>query len=87
MGDAEHRVVHAIAFEAAVAQDLPGLHPGESMLDPSADLAVRGVLLILPDGKFALSRSAAVWDDDERGTSVASIGDHRGVPESGLGPG
>lgn len=86
MGDAEHRVVHAIAFEAAVAQDLPGLHPGESMLDPSADHAVRGVVLFLPGGQFALPRLAAVWDD-EPSTSVASVGDHRGVPDGGLGPG
>lgn len=75
MSNAEHRVVHAIALETAVAQDLPGLHPGESMLDPSADHAVRGVVLFLPGGQFALSRLAAVWDD-EPGTSIASVGNH-----------
>lgn len=36
--DAEFGVVDAVAFEAAVAEDLPGLHAGENVLD---DLAAR----------------------------------------------
>lgn len=38
--DAEHGVVDAVAFEAAVAEDLPGLHAGEDVLDAGADLLV-----------------------------------------------
>jgi hypothetical protein len=34
-GDAEHGVVNAVTFQAAVAQDLPALHPGEVLLDAS----------------------------------------------------
>lgn len=45
-GDAMHRVVHAVAFGAAVAEDLPALHPGESVLDTGADLAVGPVVLL-----------------------------------------
>lgn len=86
MGDAEHRMVHAIALETAVAQNLPGLHPGEGILDSSADRAVRSVVLFLPGRKFALPRGAAVRDD-EPGTSMASVGDHCGVPDGGLRPG
>lgn len=36
-GDAEHGVVNTVAFEAAVAEDLPGLHAGEDVLDAGAD--------------------------------------------------
>jgi hypothetical protein len=43
-GDAEHGVVDAVAFEPAVAEDLPGLHAGEGVLDAGPDLAVGGVL-------------------------------------------
>jgi hypothetical protein len=39
-GDAEQGVVDAVAFETAVAEDLPGLHAGEGVLDAGADLAV-----------------------------------------------
>jgi hypothetical protein len=31
--DTEHGVVDAVAFETAVAEDLPGLHAGEDVLD------------------------------------------------------
>ena len=44
-GDAEHGVVDAVAFEAAVAEDLPGLHAGEDVLDTGADLTEAGALL------------------------------------------
>jgi hypothetical protein len=33
--DAEHGVVDAVTFETAVAEDLPGLHAGEGVLDAS----------------------------------------------------
>ncbi|GGQ48636.1 hypothetical protein GCM10010250_20000 [Streptomyces althioticus] len=32
VGDTEHGVVDAVAFEAAVAEDLPGLHAGDNAL-------------------------------------------------------
>lgn len=46
-GDAQHGVVGAVAFETAIAEDLPSLHAGEGVLDAGADLAV-GVLCLLP---------------------------------------
>lgn len=85
-GNAAYRVVDAIALETAIAQDLPGLHPSEGMLDPSADLAVGGVVFFFPVRQFALPRVAAVRDD-EPGTSIAAVGNHRGVPDGGLRPG
>jgi hypothetical protein len=39
-GDAEHGVVNAVTFQAAVAEDLPGLHAGEDMLDAGAEALV-----------------------------------------------
>lgn len=54
-GNAEHCVVNAVAFEAAVTEDLPGLHPGEGVLDAGPDLAVRGVVLLFPCPEFALA--------------------------------
>jgi hypothetical protein len=47
-GDAEHGVVDAVALEAAVAEDLPGLNAGEGVLDACADLAVGGVVFLFP---------------------------------------
>lgn len=38
--DAEYGVVEAVAFEAATAEDLPGLHAAEDALDAGADLLV-----------------------------------------------
>src|SRR5262245_42678478 len=39
-GDAEHGVVHSVALEAAVAEDLPALQAGEDVLDAGPDLLV-----------------------------------------------
>jgi cytochrome P450 len=36
-GDAEHGGVNAVAFQTAVAKDLPGLHPREDALDAGPD--------------------------------------------------
>ncbi len=47
-GDAEHRMVHAVALETAVAEDVPGLHPGEGVLDAGADLAVERIAFLFP---------------------------------------
>lgn len=62
-GDAAHRVVHTVAFQAAVAEDFSGLHAGEGVLDTGADLAVRSVVFFLPGRQFALPALAAVRDD------------------------
>jgi hypothetical protein len=48
--DSAHRVMDAVALQAAVAEDLPGLHAGEGVLDTGADLAVGSVVLFLPGG-------------------------------------
>lgn len=86
MCDAERGVVHAVAFEAAVAQDLPVLHPGKDVLDPGADLAVGGVVLLFPARELRLARSAAVRDE-QSGVLVAAVSDHNGAAHRILGPG
>lgn len=62
-GDAEHGVVDAVSLEAAVAEDLPGLHAGKGLLDPGPDLLVGLVVLLFPVRKFGLAALAAVRDD------------------------
>lgn len=85
-GDAEHGVVNAVAFEAAVAEDLPGLHGGEDVLDAGAELFVGLVVFLFPGGEFGLASVAAVWDD-ESGARVAAVGDREGLADGGLDPG
>lgn len=89
-GYAAHRVVHAVAAEAAVAQDLPGLHTGEDVLDAGPDLLVALVVCLLPVGKFFVRAATAVRDDQSR-FAVAAFGDRCGLPDgvlrAGLGPG
>lgn len=82
-GDAEHGVVYAVAFEAAVAQDLPGFHPGEGVLDAGADLAVGGVVFLFPGREFGLAFLAAVRDD-QAGAPVSAVRDHRGAADGGF---
>lgn len=50
--DAEHGVVDSVAFEAAVAQDLPGVHAGRDVLDAGADLLVALFVGLLPVGQL-----------------------------------
>ncbi|GGT03544.1 hypothetical protein GCM10010254_24850 [Streptomyces chromofuscus] len=57
MGDAQHGLVDAVAFQAAVAEDLPGLRAGEGALDAGADLAVRAVVLLFQAGSSLWPRS------------------------------
>ena len=71
-GDAEHRVVNAVAFQAAVAEDLPGLHAGEGVLDTGADLAVGAVVVLFPVRKLDLTAFAAVRDD-QAGAPVRAV--------------
>ena len=53
----------AVTLEAAVAEDLPGLHPGEYVLDACLDLLVgRVVGGLFPVGLF-LAFAAAVRHD------------------------
>ena len=47
-GDAEHGVVDAVAFQAAVAKDLPALHAGEDMPHAGTDFAVGGGAFLFP---------------------------------------
>jgi len=81
-GDAEHRVVDAVALEAAV-EDLPGLHPGEDVLDAGSDVLVGLVVFLFPGREFALAALSAVWDD-ESGAGVAAVGDREGVADGCL---
>lgn len=59
-GDAEHCGGDALAAQAAVAQDFPGFHPCERVLDSGADLPVGGVVRFLP-GHEVFPGAAAVW--------------------------
>lgn len=71
-GDAEHGVVDAVAFQAAVPEYLPGLRAGEGVLDAGVDLAVGGVVFLFPLGEVGLASLAAVRDD-QAGAALASI--------------
>lgn len=73
-GDAKHGVVDAFAFEAAVSEDLPGLHEGEGVLDAGTDLLVGLVVFLFPGREPGLAALAAVRDD-ESGARVAAVGD------------
>lgn len=49
--EAMRDVVNPLSFQAEVAKQLPGLDPGEGVLDAGSDLAVGGVVFLLPDEK------------------------------------
>ena len=71
--DAEHGVVCAVTLEVTVAEDLPGLHAGEDVLDSGADLLVGLVVGFLPTGQsFALAPPVGY---DRSGTRIATVGD------------
>lgn len=82
-GDSEHGAMDAVAFEAALTQDLPGLQASEGVLDTGADSAVGGVVLLFPAGEFGLAAFAAVWDD-QAGAAVAAVRGDRGLVACGL---
>lgn len=84
--DAEYGVVDASALQAAVSEDLPGLHPGEDVLDAGPDLLVGLVVLLFPAVEFGLTALAAVRDD-QSGARVAAVGDRERLADGGLGPG
>lgn len=86
VGDAEHGVVDAVAFEAVVAQDLPALHAGEGVLDAGADLFVRSVVFLFPGWEFGLSGCSPVGDR-QSGVLIAAVGDCRGGADGGFDAG
>jgi hypothetical protein len=51
-GNAEHGVVHAVALEAAVAQDIPVFHPGKDMINAAPDLFMGPVVFLRPVGQL-----------------------------------
>ncbi len=85
-GDAEHGVVDSVVFEAAVAEDLLGLHACEDVLDAGADLLVGLVVCFLPVRKvFAL---ASAVGHDEPGAGIAAVGRRSPArPPGRAGPG
>lgn len=87
MGDSGGGPVDAVAAAAAVAQDLPGLHDGEGVLDAGSDAAVVGVVAFLPAGQFGLPWLAAVRDQ-QSSALVAAVRKHGcvGIPGSDLLP-
>jgi hypothetical protein len=84
-GNAEHSVVDSVTFEAAVAEDLPGLHAREDVLDAGADLFVGLVVCFLPVRKVFAFASAV--GHDESGAGVAAVGDGECLADGGLGAG
>ncbi len=85
MGDAEHGVMDAVAFEATVAKDLPALHACEDVLNASPDLFVFSIVLLLPGGQFFAC--AAAVRDDQASALIAAVGNCHRVPDGGFGAG
>lgn len=75
-GDAEHGLVHAVALEAAVAEDPPVLQPGQGVLHPGSRPAVDGILRLLLRAEVRLTASFAVRDE-QAGAPVSAVGDGR----------
>ena len=71
LSSAEQRAVDALASLPTVAEDFPGLHAREGVLDASTDTATRCVVGLLPCRKlFAWSTPVR---DDQPGPEVAAI--------------
>lgn len=79
-------MVDAVAFQSAVAKDLPRFHVGEYVLDTGPDLLVGLVVRLLPGGQFLVLRVVAIWDDQPC-SPVAAIGDGGRGANGGLGAG
>ncbi len=84
-GGAEHGGVNAVAFQTAVAKDLPGFHPGEVVLGTGADLLVGPVVFLFPVREFLAL--AATVRNDQSGALMADVGDGHRVAGGGLGAG
>ncbi|GGU54581.1 hypothetical protein GCM10010498_09900 [Streptomyces cavourensis] len=80
--DAEHGVADSVAFEAAVAEDLPRLHAGEDVLDAGADLFVGLVVSLLPAGQ--LFAFAAAVGHHESGARIATVSNGHRLADGGL---
>ncbi|MGX1267112.1 hypothetical protein RKD18_000306 [Streptomyces phaeoluteigriseus] len=78
--------MNAVAFEAAVAEDLPGLHAGENVLDTGSDLFVGPVVVFFRSWELGLAAVAAVRDA-KFGARVAAVGDREGLADGSLGTG
>jgi hypothetical protein len=85
-GDAEPGVVDPVSSQAAVAEGLPGLQPGEDVLDAGPDQLVRPVVFLLPGWKFGLATLSAVRDD-EPSAGILAVGDREGLADGGFGAG
>jgi hypothetical protein len=62
-GDGEHRLVDAIAFEAAVPEHLPVLQAGQDMLQPRLSSAVHFVFCLVLRAQTPVTMPFAVWDE------------------------
>lgn len=84
-GDAEDRLVDSVAPEAAVAEDLLALHPGEGVLGAGSGPAVNGVL------GFLLVREPAAAGfavrDDRAGAGISAVSQERGAFDGPVGTG
>ena len=75
MGDGLDGVVEAVAPLAAIAEDLPVLHPGEGVLDAGTDASVFGVVFFLAAQEGSSGPSAV--RHDQAGAEVGAVRDHR----------
>lgn len=81
-GDSGHGVVDAVTFEAAVAEDIPGLHAGEYVLDAGADLLLVFFVKLFPVGQLFAFVSPV--GHHEPGARVAAVSDRHGLADGGL---
>ena len=84
-GDAAGGVVDAIAFAAAVAQDVPPLHVREGVFDAGAHAFVDGVELVLPGRQLGAVAGSPVGHDDLLVALVAAVGHHVRAPAGLVG--
>lgn len=75
VGGAERGVVDAVAFEAAVARDLPGLHAGEGVFDAGSHALVGGVVVFLPVRQAGVGCLAAMRDEHP-GALITAVGEN-----------
>ncbi len=76
-GDGLDGVVEAGSFLAAVAENLPGLHAGEGVLDAGPDVSVFGVVFLLGPQQGAFGSLAV--RDDEANSQVSTVGEDGGA--------
>src|SRR3954468_2495590 len=81
MRDSGHRVGQSVRGATVVAENLEIFHPGQDVLDASANLAMCGVEIFFPAGKIAAVSRFAKGHDDSRIALVAAIGHYWSVGE------